>query len=134
MSAVVIGGVAIALVIVILITALFLKMMLSKDMSQIAIMRSVGLTSKNIKQQYMTGTLTVLVTGIILGALASSYLGELLVSLAMSSMGMARIQFVDIAWQTWLLCPLALIAVVGFTVSMSCNVAVENDISVVLRS
>jgi putative ABC transport system permease protein len=134
MGAVVIGGIAIALVIVALITALFLKMLLSKDMSQIAIMRSVGLTSKNIKQQYMAGTLTVLVLGIILGALASNYLGEILVSLAMSSMGMARIQFVDIAWQTWLLCPLALIAVVGFTVSMSCNVAVENDISIVLRS
>jgi putative ABC transport system permease protein len=134
MGAVVMGGIAITLVIVILITALFLKMLLSKDMSQIAIMRSVGLTSRHIKQQYMVGTLAVLILGIILGALASNYLGELLVSLAMSSMGMARIQFDDIAWQTWLLCPLALIAVVGLTVSVSCNVAVENDISVVLRS
>ncbi|MBV1756438.1 MAG: ABC transporter permease [Dethiosulfatibacter sp.] len=134
MGAVVIGGIAVALVIVALITALYLKMLLSKDMSQIAIMRSVGLTSKNIKQQYMAGTLTVLVVGIILGVLASNYLGELLVSLAMSSMGAARIQFVDSAWQIWLLCPLALIAVVGFTVSICCNVAVENDISVVLRS
>lgn len=134
MGAVVIGGIAIALVIVALITALFLKMLLSKDMSQIAIMRSLGLTPKNIKQQYMTGTLTVLALGIIIGVLASNYLGELLVSLAMSSMGAARIQFVDVAWQTWMLCPLALIAVVGFTVSVCCNVAVENDISVVLRS
>ena len=65
MSTVVIGGIAIALIIVVLITALFLRMLLSKDMSQIAIMRSVGLTSKNISQQYMAGTLMVLILGII---------------------------------------------------------------------
>lgn len=134
MDTVVIGGIAIALIIVVLITALFLKMLLSKDMSQIAIMRSAGLTSKDIKHQYMAGTLMVLVGGIILGVLASEYIGEFLVSTAMSSMGVAKIQFVNIAWQTWLLCPLALIAVVGFTISLCCKVTVEEDISVVLRS
>lgn len=134
MSTVVIGGIAIAVIIVVLITALFLKMLLSKDMSQIAIMRSVGLTSKNIKHQYMAGTFMVLILGIVLGVLVSDYLGEFLVSMAMSSMGAARIQFVDVAWQTWLLCPLALIVVVGFTISVCCKVTVEDDISVVLRS
>jgi len=134
MEAVVIGGMAIALIIIVLITALFLKMLLSKDMSQIATMRSLGLTSKNIKHQYMAGALTVLVLGIILGVLASNYLGELIISSAMSSMGAARIQLVDVAWQTWLLCPLVLIAVVGFTVSVCCKVTIKDDISVVLRS
>lgn len=134
MSTIVIGGIAIAVIIVILITALFLRMLLSKDISQIAIMRSVGLTSKNIKHQYMAGTMMVLIVGIILGLLASNYLGELLVSMAMSSMGAARIQFVNVAWQTWLLCPLVLIMVVGFTISVCCKVTVEDDISVVLRS
>ncbi len=134
MSTIVIGGIAIAVIIVVLITALFLKMLLSKDMSQIAIMRSVGLTSKNIKHQYMAGTLMVLILGIILGVLASDYLGEFIVSMAMSSMGAARIQFVDVAWQTWLLCPLALIIVVAFTISVCCKVTVEDDLSVVLRS
>lgn len=134
MSTIVIGGIAIAVIIVVLITALFLKMLLSKDMSQIAIMRSVGLTSKNVKHQYMAGTLMVLILGIILGVLASDYLGELLVSMAMSSMGAARIQFVHVAWQTWLLCPLALIVIVGFTISVCCKVTVEDDLSVVLRS
>ncbi|HYE09780.1 MAG TPA: ABC transporter permease, partial [Patescibacteria group bacterium] len=134
MSTIVIGGIAIALIIVVLITALFLKMLLSKDMAQIAIMRSVGLTSKNIKHQYMAGTFTVLILGIILGVLASEYLGEFLVSMAMSSMGAARIEFVDVAWQTWLLCPLTLIIVVGFTISVCCKVTVGDDLSVVLRS
>ncbi|MGH4138346.1 FtsX-like permease family protein [Clostridium sp.] len=134
MSTIVIGAIAISLIIVVLITALFLKMLLSKDMSQIAIMRSVGLTSKNIKHQYMAGTFMVLILGIILGVLASNYLGEFLVSMAMSSLGAAKIQFVVIAWQTFLLCPLALITVVGFTISVCCTVTVKDDISVVLRS
>jgi putative ABC transport system permease protein len=103
-------------------------------MSQIAIMRSVGLTSKQISHQYMAGTMMVLVVGIILGVLVSNYLGEFLVSMAMSSMGAAKIEFVHIIWQTWLLCPLALIIAVGLTIFMSCKVAVKDDLSVVLRS
>ena len=134
MGIVVIGAMAVALIVVALITILFLKMLLSKDMSQIAIMRSVGLTTKDIKYQYMAGTLSILAFGIILGVMASNYLGELIVSIAMSSMGVARIQFAEAAWQTWLLCPLALILVVVVAVSVCCKVTVENDISVVLRS
>ncbi|MFE4707609.1 FtsX-like permease family protein [Peribacillus simplex] len=134
MSTIVIGGIAIAVIIAVLITALFLKMILSKDMSQIAIMRSVGLTSKNVSHQYMAGTLMVLMLGIIFGGLASNYLGEFLVSMAMSSMGAAKIELVQVAWQTWLLCPLALIVVVGFTISVCCKVTVKDDLSAVLRS
>ena len=134
MSTVVIGGIAIAFIIIILITALFLRMLLSKDMSQIAIMRSVGLTSKQISHQYMAGTLMVLIFGIIAGVFASTYLGEILVSMAMSSMGAAKIEFVQVLWQTWLLSPLALILVVGLTIYVCCKLAVEDDLSVVLRS
>ena len=65
MRTVVIGGIIIALIISVLITSLFLRMLLSKDMSQIAILRSIGLTSKKISQQYMAGTLMVLVLGIL---------------------------------------------------------------------
>ncbi|WP_066307504.1 ABC transporter permease [Bacillus sp. FJAT-29814] len=134
MRAVVIGGIAIAVILAVLITALFLRMLLSKDMSQIAIMRSVGLTSKQISHQYMAGTMMVLVIGIILGTLVSNYVGEFLVSMAMSSLGAAKIEFVHIIWQTWLLCPLALMIAVGWTIIVSCKVAVKGDLSVVLRS
>ncbi|MGJ9460007.1 FtsX-like permease family protein [Oceanobacillus sp. CF4.6] len=134
MSTIVIGGIAIALIIAVLITALFLRMLLTKDVSQIAIMRSLGLTSKQISNQYMAGTVMVLVMGIILGVLVSNYLGEFLISMAMSSMGVAKIELVNVAWQTWLLCPLALITVVGFTISVCCRVSVKDDLSVDLKS
>ena len=134
LSTVVIGGIIIAFIIVVLITALFLRMLLSKDMSQIAIMRSIGLTSKQISQQYMAGTLIVLIFGIFVGVLASTYLGELLVSMAMFTMGAAKIEFVHVFWQTWLLCPLAMIVVVGFTIFECCKVTVKDDLSIVIRS
>lgn len=133
MRTIVIGGIAIAFIVIVLITALFLRMLLSKDMSQIAIMRSIGLTSRNIRHQYMAGTLLILLLGIIVGVLAANYLGELLVSMAMSSMGAARIELVNVVWQTWLLCPLALMLVVGITIYVSCKVTVQNDLSVILR-
>lgn len=134
LGTVVIAGILIAIIIAVLITSLFLRMLLSKDMSQIAIMRSVGLNLKQISHQYMAGTLMVLVVGIIFGALAANVLGEILVSMAMSFMGATKIEFVHILWQTWLLCPLALIISVGLTIYMSCKVAVKTDVSVVLRS
>ena len=134
MGIVVIGGIVIAFIIVVLITALFLRMLLSKDMSQIAIMRSIGLTSKQISRQYMAGTLLVLVFGMIVGVVASTYLGEFLVSIAMSTMGAAKIEFVHVLWQTWLLCPLAMMIVVGLTIFVSCKVTVKDDLSVVMRS
>jgi putative ABC transport system permease protein len=134
MRTVVIGGIVIAFIISILITSLFLRMLLSKDMSQIAIMRSIGLTSKKISQQYMAGTMMVLVLGILLGVVASSFLGEFLVSQAMSTMGAAKIELVNVVWQTWLLCPLALIIFVGFTIYVSCKTVATEDLSVILRS
>ena len=133
MGIVVIGGIVIAFISVVLITALFLRMLISKDMSQIAIMRSIGLTSKQISHQYMAGTLLVLVFGMIAGVVASTYLGEFLVTIAMSTMGAAKIEFVHVLWQTWLLCPIAMIIVVGLTIFVSCKVTVKDDLSVVMR-
>jgi putative ABC transport system permease protein len=75
-----------------------------------------------------------LIVGIILGILASHFLGEFMVSMALSSMGAAKIEFVTNVWQTWILCPLALISVVGVTISACCSVTVDKDISIALRS
>nr|WP_302473679.1 FtsX-like permease family protein [Shouchella clausii] len=133
MGIIVIGGMIITVLMIVLITALFLRMLLSKDVSQIAIMRSIGLTSKQIRHQYMAGTLMVLVLGILFGALASNYIGEFLVSLAMSFMGAAKIELVQVAWQTWLLWPLLLMVAVAITLSVSCKPAVKGDLSARLK-
>ncbi|MCH1625465.1 FtsX-like permease family protein [Ferdinandcohnia quinoae] len=134
MKIIVTAGIIIAVIVLILITALFLRMLLSKDMSQIAIMRSIGLTSQEISYQYMAGTLLVLVLGIIFGVMASNYLGEFLVNIGMSSMGATKIELVTVVWQTWLLCPVVLILIVGTTIYLSCKITVKEDLSIILRS
>lgn len=134
MGQVVLGGIAVALITAVLITALFLRMLLSKDLSQIAIMRSLGVPRSSIRNQYMAGTLAVLIAGILIGVIASSYLGEFLVSLAMSSMGAARIQLIRTPLLSWVLCPMVLLTAVWITVSRCCQVTIQDDLSVVLRS
>lgn len=133
MGVIVIGGMIITVLMIVLITALFLRMLVSKDMSQMAIMRSIGLTSKQIRHQYMAATLMVLVLGTLFGALASNYIGEFLVSLAMSFMGAAKIELVQVVWQTWLLWPLLLMVAVAITLSVSCKPAVKGDLSARLK-
>ncbi|MFJ8235031.1 FtsX-like permease family protein [Ureibacillus sp. NPDC094379] len=134
LGAIVIGAMSIALIVVVLITTLFLKMLLAKDLSQIAIMRSLGLTLQQIKNQYMAGTLMVLLIGMVFGVFTAQFLGEYLVTFAMSFMGAAKMELIQVAWQTWLLLPLVFIIVVGFTISICCRVTVEEDLSPALRS
>jgi len=131
---IVIAAILIALIIIVLITGLFLRMIMAKDMAQIAIMRSVGLTSDNVKHQYMSGILLVLISGIVFGVMASIYIGESLVSVAMSIMGASRIEFVNIMWQTWILCPLMFVVAVLLTIFLSFKRELDEDLSVVLRS
>lgn len=131
---VVAGGFAVAILIVVLITALFIKMLLAKDMAQNAIMRSMGLTSKNLRHQYMSGILLVLLIGTILGVIASNLLGEMLLSMGLSTMGAAKIEFVNVLWQTCLVCPMVLILAVCITISVCCRLSEEKDLSVILRS
>lgn len=134
LEGIVIGAIAVALIVVVLITALFLKMLLAKDLSQIAIMRSLGLTLQQIKNQYMVGILMVLLIGIVFGVFTAQFLGEYLVTLAMSFMGAAKMELIQVVWHTWLLCPLGFLIVVGFTISVCCRVTVEEDLSPALKS
>lgn len=77
----------ISIVVAILITALFLKMMLAKDLRQIKIMKGLGFTSAHIQTQYISAAALSLLLGLILGTIAAGTLGELLVGALMSNMG-----------------------------------------------
>ncbi|MEN8907436.1 MAG: FtsX-like permease family protein [Clostridiales bacterium] len=114
-----IAAVVIAFFVSILITSLFLKMLVAKDNSQIAIMKSLGLSLKDIRKQYITKALLVLDIGIIIGAVLSNTLGEKLVSGLMSFMGAAKIEFVINPLQAYVLCPIALMIVVSITTILS---------------
>lgn len=93
----------------ILITSLFMKMLIARDTSQIAIMKSGGFTSGDIRIQYLTGALLMLAAGIVLGTVFANTLGQNFVSLLWSFMGASHIRFIIDPLQTYFLFPLILV-------------------------
>lgn len=106
-----------ALVIAAFITAMFFKMLMAKEAGQIAIMKSLGFTVKDIAKQYLTRALVTLTAGVLLGGWLASLLGEKLAGLLLS--GISELQFVIHPLSVYFLCPVALIAAVTVTIILS---------------
>lgn len=106
-------AIVVSICISMLITSLFLKMLMAKDRSQIAIMRSIGFCLRDIQIQYATRSMTVLFAGIIAGTAVSNTIGQSLVSFFISFMGAPEIKFVIDPIKAFLLCPLMLIIAVA---------------------
>ncbi|HEX6306041.1 MAG TPA: ABC transporter permease [Anaerolineales bacterium] len=122
-------AIVIAVLVSVLITSLFMKMLIAKDTPQIAIMKSIGVSLQDTRVQYVTRALVVLNIGIILGTIISNTLGQYLVSAIWSQMGASEIQFVVDPLQAYLLAPLALMTVVTLTTIMSIVSIKETNIA-----
>jgi hypothetical protein len=99
----------------VLITALFLKLLISGDLRQIAIMKSLGFALHDIRRQYLTKTLLTLAAGILLGTLFANTMGESIVSFLWSFMGASQIRFVIDPLMAYFIFPLILLALVSIT-------------------
>lgn len=95
-----------ALTVAALITGMFFKMLMTKELRQTAIMKSLGFTVNHIMKQYCTRAGLILAAGVIIGTLAANLLGQKLAGLLIS--GISDMSFVVNPLYTWLLCPLAL--------------------------
>ena len=108
----------VAATITLLVTLLFLKLLVAKDRNSIAVMKALGFSSGDIKQQYIWRIISVLAIGVALGTLLAGIFGEKLATAVISSFGAASFSFVVNIPATYLLCPLilllaALLAVAG---------------------
>ena len=112
-------AIVIAIFISILITSLFVKMLVAKDSSQIAIMKSIGFSLKDIQVQYVVRVLLVMGIGIILGTIISNTIGQRMVSVLWSLMGASKIEFVINPVHAYVLCPLILMLSVTVTTLLS---------------
>src|SRR5690606_30057481 len=61
------AAIAVALVITVLVTLLFMKMLVAKDRYSIAVMKAFGFTNSDMKAQYVSRSVVVLIAGIVLG-------------------------------------------------------------------
>jgi len=122
-------AIVVGLCVAVLITSLFLKMLTSKDGSQIAIMRSMGFSLRDIRIQYLSRALVLLGLGIVLGTLFSNTLGQRLVSALWAFMGASQIRFVIDPMQAYVLLPLLLMLTVSITTLVSVRGIRETSIA-----
>ena len=109
----------IVVLITVLITSLFIKMLTAKDKSQIAVKKAIGISLKNIKLEYITKALFVLNLAIVLGTITANTLGEKIISAALTIVGAAEISFRINILQAYIMIPLLLIVNVSLTVLWS---------------
>lgn len=85
---IVFGIIIIGLSLAMLITILFLKLRLAKDLSENAVLKAVGFSERDIKQQYMIKIGFVAITGILAGIILTDVLGDKIVNAALSISGL----------------------------------------------
>ncbi|MFL8798978.1 MULTISPECIES: FtsX-like permease family protein [unclassified Clostridioides] len=97
-----------------LITAMFFKMLIAKDTPQTAIMFSLGFSTKDIRIQYITRALLILIIGTVLGVIIANTLGQKISGLLLS--GISNLQFVINPLIVYVLYPSVLILTVLTTI------------------
>lgn len=113
-------AIVISLIITVLIIMLFMKMLIAKDRTSIAVMKSLGFTNSDIQVQYISRSVFVLIIGIVVGTLLANTLGEVLAGAMISSFGADSFKFTVDPLSAYVLCPLimtgaVLIATIGST-------------------
>lgn len=106
-------SIIISIAISILITILFLKLLIAKQIAQIAILRILGFSRKNILLQYFTRIIFILLLSIITGSIIANIFGGWLINTFWSYLGASQIQFVIKALMVYCVLPGALILTVS---------------------
>ncbi|MCH7322936.1 FtsX-like permease family protein [Solibacillus sp. MA9] len=106
------AAIVIALSITVLVTLLFMKLLVAKDRYSIAVMKSLGFTNADIKVQYVSRSILVVLVGIILGTLLANTLGEVLAGLVISSFGASSFTFEIDLLKAYLFVPLLMMSMV----------------------
>lgn len=103
------AAIVVVLIITILVTLLFMKMLVAKDKYAIAVMKAFGFTNSDIKAQYVSRSVFVLIVGIVLGTLLANTLGEMLAGAVISSFGASTFHFTINPLAAYLFSPLMII-------------------------
>ncbi|MGY5344791.1 FtsX-like permease family protein [Paenibacillus glucanolyticus] len=103
------AAILVAIMITVLVTLLFMKMLVAKDRYSIGVMKVLGFTSADIRAQYVTRSVFVLLLGMVLGILLANTLGEMLAGVVISMFGASTFHFAVNPLSAYLLSPLMMI-------------------------
>lgn len=98
-----------AVLIIVLVTILFMKMLVAKDRYDTAVMKAFGFTDSDIRLQYISRAIFVLVIGIVLGTILANTLGEVLAGIMISSFGASSFEFIINPVSAYILSPLIML-------------------------
>src|SRR5690606_19162573 len=99
-------AIVVAIAITLLISLLFIRMLVAKDRYCIAVMNAFGYTSTDVKVQFISRSIFILIIGVLLGTILANTLGELLAGLVISSFGASTFEFTIDPISAYLLSPL----------------------------
>ena len=125
-TAVVVIGLCLAM----LITVLFLKLRMVKDLSEIAVLKAIGFSEYDIKKQYMIKIGYVSITGIMAGIILTDVLGEKIVSVALgiAGIGIRKVELIANPVIEYIMCPLILMVLILFATGIVVKTVNEYNI------
>lgn len=108
--AIVIIGIALTM----LIAILFLKLRLVKDLSEIAVLKAIGFSERDINKQYMIKMGCVSILGVLVGIILTDLLGEKIVNAALgvAGIGIKKVNLITNTIMEYIICPLLLIMLI----------------------
>ncbi|MGE7091854.1 ABC transporter permease [Lysinibacillus sp. NPDC048646] len=106
------AAIAVALIITVLVTLLFMKMLIAKDRYSIAVVKALGFTNADVRAQYASRSVFVLIVGIIFGTVLANTLGEILAGAVISKFGASTFKFAVNPFSAYLYSPLLMICAV----------------------
>ena len=126
-------AIAVALIITLLVTLLFMRMLVAKDRYASAVLKAFGYTNRDIKAQYVSRTVFVLIVGIVLGTLLANTLGEMMAGVMISLLGASTFQFAVNPLTAYLLAPLMMIGTVLLATRIGVSGAGQVKISDIIK-
>ena len=100
------AAIGVTVLLTILVTVLFMKMLVVKDRYSIAILKSLGFTNAGISGQYLTRSVIVLSLGVIIGTVLANTLGEYVGIAIVSAFGATAFNFVVNPFFAYMVSPL----------------------------
>lgn len=113
------ASIAAAAMLTMLVTLLFMKMLLTKDRYSIAVLKSLGFKTSDIRVQYLARAFAVLIVGIFIGTILANTLGELVGTGLIASFGASTFRFAVNPIFAYLFSPVLMAVCVGFATLLS---------------
>jgi putative ABC transport system permease protein len=107
MGLVSVSAIAIAIFLIFAITIMFLQLIMAREHSAIAIKKALGFSNKDLQVQLVIRVLVIQILAIVLGTILANTLGETVLGLMLSSMGVSKITLLIKPIASYIISPIA---------------------------